>query len=403
MLDYQDCNLNQPDCMSKTSFIFPIAFVLLVFLFGSCEKKKETVTPANQALITQLDHWGDSVTQNLLIDSVNLSVQGAIIYVNDPVSGLAYERSFGTSDVTTARYLSLKSTDFFRIGTLTNTFTSTVFLQLVQNGVLNLDDKLNKFYPEVPNSDNITLRQIANMTSGLFDYTETDTIHKIWATAPLTVLLPHQLLMFALADTPYFSPGTGCRYSCTNSVLMGLISENVTGNTLSEIYRDKLFSPLNLDETIFPVNQFMPFYQPFSHGYEYLDTTHILTDLSERYDPSWAWGSANLISYLPDIRIWLQAFVKGTLLSPSIQQERMNMVDWQTVHGIPLQYGLGIMGTSGYYGHLGDIMGYHSICMYAPSTGATIIVMMNNGSGSPLLMFANIANLLSPGLIPVSK
>ena len=77
------------------------------------------------------------------------------------------------------------------------------------------------------------------------------------------------------------------------------------------------------------------------------------------------------------------------------------MTEWVNFHGIPLQYGLGIMGTSGYYGHTGDTKGYHSICMYAPSTGITIMVVVNNGSGTPLTMFAQIANLLSPGLIPL--
>jgi D-alanyl-D-alanine carboxypeptidase len=381
-----------------------VPLTAMIFLLGSCNKKKEDpATPANQTLINQLDLWGDSLTTNNLIDSVNLSVQGALFYVYDPVTGLDYTRTFGTSDISSARYLPLKASDIFRIGTITNTFTTTVFLQLVQDGALSLDDHLSTFFPDILNSENITLRQVANMTSGLYDFTETDTIHKIWSGHPLSVLTPQQLVGFAMAYPPYFQPGAGCRYSHTNSVLLGLIIERVTEEALSEAYRKRILEPLSISNTTFPKNQFMPFYASCSHGYEYSDSLHYLSDVTERYNPSWAWGSGNLISDLPDLKAWLQVLVNGSLLNSDVQQERMKMTDWQTVHGIPLQYGLGIIGTSGYFGHTGDIQGYHTICMYSPSTGATIIVMVNNGSASPLLMFASIANLLSPGLIPVTR
>ena len=325
-----------------------------------------------------------------------------MIYVNNPLSGLDYLRAFGTSDISTARYLPLKTTDLFRIGTITNTFTTTVFLQLVQDGVLNLEDRLSNFFPDIPNSENITLRQIANMTSGLFDFTDSDSIHKIWAEHPLRILSHQQLIDFAMAYPPYFQPGAGCHYSNTNCVLLGMIIEKVTGEALSETYRKRILEPLSLSNTTFPSNQFMPFYASYTHGYEYFDSLHTLVDVTERYDPSWAWGSGNQISGMSNLLVWLPALVNGTLLNSGTQQERMKMTDWENFHGIPMQYGLGIMGTSGYFGHTGDAKGYHNVCMYSPSTGTTIIVVVNNGSYSPLIMFARIANLLSPGLIPLT-
>jgi D-alanyl-D-alanine carboxypeptidase len=389
--------------MKNRFLLFLVATAFLACSFLSCSKKKDNPeTPANQAMIEKLDHWGDSVTRLLVIDSVSRNAQGAIFCVIDPTVNLSYLKAFGTSDISTARYTPLQSSCLFRIGTFTNMLTATVFLQLVQNGALNLESKLSLYLPEVPGSDTITLKQVAGMTSGLFDFTESDSIQRIWATQPLRILTQQELLSFGLAYPPYFGPGLGCRYSCTNSLIMGMIIEKVTDHTLSETYRSRIFEPLVISNTTFPENQFMPFYAPYAHGYVYTDTTtQNLVDVSERYDPSWAWASANLVSDMSDLQTLLEAMVGGSLLSDSVQHLRIQMTDWQTVHGIPLKYGLGIMGTSGYYGHLGDIQGYHCIGLLDPGTGRTIIVMVTNGSASPLLMFAQIANLLTPGLIPV--
>jgi len=387
--------------MKKHILLSIPAILVLVFFVVSC-KKKDTTTEisANQPLTDQLDKWGDSLINKVVIDSVKLGAQGAMIYVYNPSNNFEYVRAFGTSDITTARFLPLKTTDLFRIGTITNTFTATVILQLAQDGALSLEDSLGKFFPGVPNAVNITIREMLNMTSGLYDFMDSDSIHRILSEHPLRVLTPVQLVNFGTAYPPYFQPGGGVHYSSTNSVLLGMIIEQVTGSSLSEAYRNHILEPLSLSNTTFPINQFMPFYAPYSHGYEYADSVHTLYDVTERYDPSWSWASANLVSSLPELQTWLPALVKGTLLSPDMQQGRMFMVDWENVHGIPLQYGLGIMGASGYFGHIGENKGYHSICMYSPSSGNIIIVMVNNGSCIPLLMFAEIANLLTPGLIP---
>ena len=389
--------------MKKNIFLGLTAMMVLTLFLFSCKKKtEETPVSPNQPTIDQLNIWGDSLTKKIIIDSANLSVQGAIIYVNDPSRNFEYLRAFGTSDISTPRFLPLMTTDLFRIGTITNSFTTTVFLQLVQVGACSLEDRLDKYFPSIPNSSNITLRQIANMTSGLYDFMDSDSIHRIMAEHPLTTLTPQQLVDFAMAYPPNFLPGEGCGYSNTNSVLLGMIIEQVTGTSLSENYRTRILEPLGLSRTTFPNNQFMPFYEPYSHGYEYTDTLHTLTDVTERYNPSWAWGSANLISAISELKIWLPELVNGDLLSPSVQAEKMKMVSWENFHGIPLQYGLGVVGASGYFGHMGDTKGYRCIAMNSSATGTTIMVMVNNGSASPLLMFAQIANLLTPGLFPLT-
>jgi D-alanyl-D-alanine carboxypeptidase len=389
--------------MKKTICLSLLSIIFLILFFGSCKKNNDNPeTEANKPITDQLDRWGDSLIKENIVDSVNLPVQGAMIYVNDPAIGLSYSKAFGTSDISTSKYSPLRTGDLFRIGTITNTFTTTVFLQLIQDSVLNLEDKLDKFFPAIPNSSLITLRQIANMTSGLFDFNDTDSILRIRREHPLTVLTPQQLIDFAMAVPPYFQPGEGFHYSSTNSVLLGMIIQQVTGDALSETYRNRILEPLSISNTTFPTNQFMPFYTSYSHGYEYSDSLHILVDETEKFDPSSFWGSANLISDLADLQVWLPALVNGSLLNAITQQERMKMVDWGSFHGIPLQYGLGIMGTSGYFGHSGDIPGYHCVIMYSPASGRTIVVMVNNGSYSPLIMFARIANLLSPGLIPLT-
>lgn len=380
-----------------------LAILVSLFFTLSCTKKKEDPAPnPNQPLSDQIFSWGDSITKKILIDSINMPVQGAIIYVNDPSKGFEFLQAFGTSDVATPRFLPLKTTDLFRIGNITNSFTTTILLQMIQDSVLVLETQLSNFFPAIPNSQNITLRQMANNTSGLYDFMDTDSIRRNLAEHPLRVYSPQQLVNFAMAYPPYFEPGAGFHYSNTNSVLLGMIIEKVTSDILSENYRKRVLEPLRMSGTIFPINEFMPFYTAYSHGYLYTDTLPTLTDVTERYNPSWAWGSANLISSLSELLIWLPSLVNGTLIKPAIHQEQMMMVDWENYHGIPLQYGLGIMGANGYYGHIGDYKGYRNIMMQSPSNGNTIIILTNNGSSDPLLLFGKIANLLNPGLFQLT-
>ena len=142
--------------------------------------------------------------------------------------------------------------DHFRIGSNTKTMTGTVILQLVDEGKLALDDPVTDFVPEVPNGDNITIAQLLDMRSGLHSYSELIPFNRILDEDPGKVWQPEELVAMGLAEEPYFPPGDGYHYSNTNTVLLGMIIEQITGNSASDEFRSRIFEPLGLEETLLP-------------------------------------------------------------------------------------------------------------------------------------------------------
>src|SRR5215203_1878228 len=125
-----------------------------------------------------------------------------------------------------------------RIGSITKMFTGTLLLQAEDEGLLSLDDTIDRYVEGVPNGDKITLRQMADMTSGIASYTEDEQ----WqdeqvfplrpgrsSRSPYQAWKPEELAQVGIEDSPLFDPGTEFHYSDTNTVLLGLILEQVTG------------------------------------------------------------------------------------------------------------------------------------------------------------------------------
>ena len=100
--------------------------------------------------------------------------------------------------------LSPGSDDKIRIGSITKTFVATVILQLVDSGKIGLDDKLEKYYPDYPNSSNITVRQMLDMTSGIPDYIENPVVLKSFVYDRLDKYTPMQLYEITKSMKPDF-------------------------------------------------------------------------------------------------------------------------------------------------------------------------------------------------------
>jgi hypothetical protein len=120
---------------------------------------------------------------------------------------------------------------YHRIGSVNKTFTGTLLLQAEAEGLLSLDDTIDRYVDGVPNGDKITLRQMADMTSGVADYSQTEQFDDELASDPYQVWEPEQLVQIGLKDSPLFDPGTEWQYSNTNYILLGLVLEQVTGET----------------------------------------------------------------------------------------------------------------------------------------------------------------------------
>ena len=127
----------------------------------------------------------------------------------------------------------------FRIGAMAVTWLTTIVLQLQDEGRLSLDDKLSRWYPDLPNADQITLRMLANSTSGYYDFIQGNQsfIDQIFAN-PFRVWHPRELLNTTLSRGIACAPGTCFVYSHTNYILLSRIVQKVTGrSTASQMQR----------------------------------------------------------------------------------------------------------------------------------------------------------------------
>jgi CubicO group peptidase (beta-lactamase class C family) len=154
-----------------------------------------------------------------------------------------------------------------RIGSVTKTFTATLLLQAADEGLLSLDDKIDRYVKGVPNGDKITLGQMADMTSGIASYTEDDQWVDEWSSDRHRVWEPEELAQVGIKDSPLFDPGTEWHYSNTNYVLIGLALEQVTGKLIGDLYREQIIEPLGLQSTSFPGLTDSSIPEPHAQGY----------------------------------------------------------------------------------------------------------------------------------------
>ncbi len=226
------------------------------------------------------------------------NVPGVTVGVWMPGKG-RYVRSFGVADKRTGAPM----TDDLnmRIGSETKPFTVTALLELVDNGLIGLDDPIAKYIDGVPDGEHITLRELAEMRSGLFSYTGDDDFVRALLTDPRRPFTPEELLAYGFKHPNLFAPGARFDYSNSNLVLLGLVVEKIGRMSLADFIRDRVTRPLGLDRTFLPTGAEFP--RPHAHGYTDQTLSGDIEDATH-WDPSWAWAAGAMISDLSDMRRW---------------------------------------------------------------------------------------------------
>jgi D-alanyl-D-alanine carboxypeptidase len=380
------------------TFEFPIRAyaslaVGIVILLAACSRPGSTAGSSGLKPIDQ------SVLQTMVDTTAReLLVPGAVVFLRTPQG--EFTATYGT---TLLGATSPPSPDtHFRIASNTKTMTAAVTMQLAQESKLSLDDRVSKYLPGVPNGDNITIAELLEMRSGLYNYTNAPEVSASLDRDPTKVWSPAELLAIAFAHPPNFPPGTAFEYSNTNYALLGLIIEKVDGKPLAQAMQDRLFGPLGLQNTILPANSVNTIPDPYSHGYLYGSSSVALVG-SPPYSPeiqaaaragtllpkdytdvnhSFATAAGGAISTAKDIATWIQALVAGRVLNApyqrrwldSLQPEDPNKPDGQ-------RYGYGISqlrwGPNTVYFHGGETVGYNSFIGYDPNNQMTLVVWTN--------------------------
>ncbi|MEW2294566.1 serine hydrolase domain-containing protein [Streptomyces sp. NPDC006743] len=327
-----------------------------------------TLTPA---VVRQLDRAVRRVQREA-------NVPGVIVGLWTPGQG-QYVKSFGVADRSTGRKMSADL--YMRIGSETKTFTVTALLRLVDRHRVGLDDPVGKYVDGVPDGGRITLRELAGMRSGLFNYSEDDGFRKAFTSDPRRPFTPRQLLAYAFRHPVLFPPGRKFDYSNTNLILLGLVIEKVSGRSLADCIRANVLGPAGLRHTLFPAGAEFP--EPHAQGYTD-QTANGRTADTAGWNPSWGWAAGAMISDLDDLRVWARTVATGVLpdgralVSPATQKQRLTTPP-TSVPGAA--YGLGIFAVHGWIGHNGSLPGYESLTVYLPAARTTLVVLLNTDTG----------------------
>ncbi|HEX8866282.1 MAG TPA: serine hydrolase domain-containing protein, partial [Lentzea sp.] len=251
----------------------------------------------------------------------------------------------------------------FRVGSITKTFVSTVLLQLAGEGKVDLDAPVVRYLPGLVDS-RITVRQVLQHTSGLYNYTNAlplspDEFEKIrykhWE--------PAELLALSTSKPLDFEPGTKWDYSNTNYVVAGLLVEKLTGRPYEKAVEQRILKPLRLKDTELPGDN-ANIHGP--HARAYWTVAGKPSEIT-RLNPSVAWAAGEMISTTRDLDTFVTALADGELLKPAQQKEISKTT------AVSPDYGLGLFvqtlpcGTT-VWGHSGGIPGYSSQMLTTPDT-----------------------------------
>jgi D-alanyl-D-alanine carboxypeptidase len=307
-----------------------------------------------------------------------MGVPGAVVALSIP-GEIDYVKVFGVGDTATGMPMSVD--DHTRIGSVTKTFTGTAVLQLVDQGRIRLSDPISRYVDGVPNGDAITLDLLGRMRSGLPNYSDADVfMQSLYNEAPTGpdafATTPRQLLDWAFAQPTRFAPGAQWEYSNTNTVLLGMVVEKVTGAPLGDYLQQNIFGPLGMAQTSYPANGLMP--GPYAHGYNQAPDGTIFD--ATLWNPTWADAAGRIVSTVADMENWAASLGRGTLLRPETQAQRIGNGSTVTPG---VDYAFAIFNAEGWLGHNGDIPGYATVSVYLPERDATMVVMVNSDIPDP--------------------
>ena len=357
--------------MKKFTFLFLVLFSISAF---SCAvDESNPVQPAGKVITDDIKS-----KLNFAADSVfmRISTPGMMALVNaDGEEDFIIKR--GVSNLVTGE--PMNEDYYFRIASNTKTFTGLAVLMLADEGRISLDSSISSYLPQynIPNGNIITVRMLGRMKSGLFNYTDDEAFWQdYYASGFQKTYIPDTLLAIAFRHPVNFAPDASYEYCNTNTVLLGLLMEKVTGLKADQVIYQKIFQPLGFTNTFWPNTIFLP--SPYIHGYS---AAYDNLQDATNWNPSWGYTAGAIISKFSDMKRWPKVVAEGTFLSGQMQAERFN---WVNDH-----YGFQVMKTGDWIGHAGNMYGYNSHFFYNTRKKITMLILTNREDNFAVEFFSD--------------
>jgi D-alanyl-D-alanine carboxypeptidase len=294
----------------------------------------------------------------------------------------------------------------FQMGSTSKSFTAAVILKLEAAGTLSLDDMIGRWLPEYPAWQNVSIRRLLNMTSGIPNYSETQAMSRLWVEEPQRDLSAEELVRLVYPTSSNGLPvTTGYHYSNTNYILASMIAEKATGKTFQELVHELVIEPLGLHSTFYESGTYPEaVLRRLAHGYfeNPACTDYQPKDCAVSWNlpligrdvrttsSSWAQAAGGAVSNPRDVTRWMRAVFAGKVVPAKQQGEWLRMISTRTgalLTGLtdedPRGFSLGLvqailppMGAHWFYE--GETLGYRTLYVWFAQDDILITVQTNS-------------------------
>jgi D-alanyl-D-alanine carboxypeptidase len=301
----------------------------------------------------KLDSLMDILAEkNNAMGSLTISRKGVVIY----------SRAIGYSYISGTEKLPATDQTKYRIGSISKMFTATLIFQLIEEGKLSLTTTIDKFFPQLPNADKITISNLLNHRSGLHNFTDSPE-YSTWMTLPKT---KNDMLAIIAKGGADFQPNEKFSYSNSNYVILGHVIEKVSKQSYSKYLNDRIISKIGLLNTYVGTKTDIKKNESFSYR---------LSDSWEQApetDMSIPGAAGAMVSTPADLTKFIESLFSLKLVSGSSLEQMKTMTDG---------YGMGMFQFPFYtklaYGHNGGIDGFASTLEYFPEDSLALAYCTN--------------------------
>nr|WP_243848860.1 serine hydrolase domain-containing protein [Lysinibacter cavernae] len=367
--------------------------------------------PSNQKFSSDTS---DRIQAALQEAATGAGASGAIAGVWAPWAG-SWEGAVGS---TTPGGNTATTTDMtFRAGQLSGMMTCAVFLSMVEDGVVGLDDAVTKYLTHQSEINDITLRQLCQNTSGIADYEPS--LRATFAANPTRMWPEGELVANGLVHSPLSAPGQQFNYSQTNTILLGRALKSASMKSWDELSHKYLIDRLGLKNTTFPDPTTLTVPGNALPGYTLaaVDGGFNCTDpvAVPEASPSMGGNAGSAVTSVIDLQRIAAGYMNGNLLDEKLTGEIFNAVpiysptkdaEGNEVPITPEQaavnetqgFGLGVAKYGELWGLGGATPGYSNAILHDPATDLTIVVALNNstvGSDYALTLAKRLAAIVA--------
>lgn len=362
-------------------------FILgLTLLLVSCTKDYPTPKNNTNCTINFQSHSKNTAYQAVTDRYATEGFVGMTILIDNPADGL-WIGSSGYADI--EQNTKMNPCHIHHTASIYKTYIATIIMQLVEEGKININDKLTDYLSsditdKIPNGNVISIKNLLQQRTGIPDIFEVDFILDFFNT-PNKKYTIVELLEYVYGKDPLSDVDTEFHYSDANFSLLTLVINKVEGNYIQAM-KSRIFFPLNLNDTYFlenenqtPLGLVDSYWDRYSDG-KIENISDIQTSLTVGLR-----GSDGIVTTANDLKTFMQALASGGLvtnIAPMINFLELppSVLEQNTYSG----YGLGLMkvNISGkeWYGHFGNQIGSGSIMLYNAKNDITIVVLQNTGT-----------------------